>query len=444
MRKTRVRPLLRIAALALVAAMFGMNGVAHAETKISYPHLWASNAPAYQRLPDSAPVDANSETIVQNLKKFGIEQYGDRKRGLPSMNLAIRDYSNPLWAAKSTDPKYDIEFSDCQNKGYLPEEFQNLKAVNIPDQAHPAKGTDGQVVIYNTDTGRYVDLWRAYKQNGHWYACWGGSIANSYQSDGIFPFPSGVSASGAALEPYTVKVAELRAGHIDHVIGMSVPPNVIDRYVSKPATRSDGSLVRSSVTISEGQILRLPADLDIDALNLHPVAKTIAKAAQEHGFMVMDGSGGISISLESSSTFAVDPYLELFGNAQAYNVMWGGAAKQYAAFPFDELQALERDYVPTAAVALDPGSSSLPNSALDITFQVTDERATSFGFKAIGAPIGARMKITWWRSGQGQFTTVNTMNWWSGTNQAGYRNAQATVIDASGKVLATSPIVKPW
>lgn len=298
--------------------------------------------------------------------------------------------------------------------------------MRIPDGANQSAGTDGQLVVFNAGTGWYVDLWQAFKLEGKWHACWGGSIANSYESDGVFPAPSGVSASGLALEPYTVKVAELRAGRIDHAIGIQLPPEVLDRYVSKPATRTDGNRPRGDNTISEGQLLRLPADLDIDALNLHPVATIIAKAVQEHGFMVADGSTGINISLENASTFATDPYPALIGKADSYNVMWGGRNWQYGAFPFDKLQAVQRDYVPAAQ-----------------SIEITDQRERSFGFKATGAPAGARLVVTWWREGQGQRTSVKHMDWWSGW-QVGYRNAQARLVDSSGRTLATSDIIRRW
>ncbi|MFT3970646.1 MAG: hypothetical protein QM695_10305 [Micropruina sp.] len=362
---------------------------------------------------------------MQNLKKYGIEQYGVPARDLPSMNLAVYEFSNPIWMAKGSDPKYDIQFSDCQNKGYLPNEFGNLRGVNIPDRAQQSSGTDGQLTVINAETGRYVDLWRAQKLKGRWFACWGGSIDNSYLSDGIFEFPKGVSASGAALEPYTVKAAELHAGRIDHAIGIAVPPQVIDDYVAKPMSRTDGTNLRSEKTISEGQILRLPADLDIDSLNLHPIAKTIAKAVQEYGFVVLDGAGGINISLQNTASFDRDPYPALFGNADTWNVMWGGRSRQYNAFPFDRLEALKRDYVPRPSVKIN----------------VTDSRESSFGFKVTGAPNGARLSITWWRQGQGQSTTVKDMTWWSGT-QVGYLNAQARVIDGRGETLAVSPVVR--
>ncbi|MFT4215693.1 MAG: hypothetical protein QM619_00675 [Micropruina sp.] len=425
MRYIRLRSLLTIIPLITILTITGTTTPAEAEPADAYPRIWATTAPAYQPLSATAPVDTNSVAIVKNIKRYGIEQYGVPARDLPSMNLAIRKFSNPLWTARNTDPSYDIRFHDCQKKGYTPSQFKKLKGVHIPARAVQSAGTDGQLAVFNADTGRYVDLWQAYKKKNKWYACWGGSIASTYQSNGTFPAPTGVSASGVALEPYTVKVAELRAGRIDHVIGMHVPPQVIDSYVSKPATRTDGRLPRTGNTISEGQYLRLPANLDIDSLNLHPVAKTIAKAAQKYGFMVVDGSGGINLTLENASTFAKDPYPELFGDAESYNVMWGGLHGKYAAFPFDKLQVIKRNYVPKPKV----------------TIKVTDQGKSSFGFKATGAPSGARLVVTWWRKGGTHLSTANATTWWSG-QQTGYRHAQAKLISAKGKTLVKSPVVR--
>ncbi len=62
----------------------------------------------------------------------------------------------------------------------------------------------------------------------------------------------------------------------------------------------------------------------------------------------------------------------------------------------------------------------------------------SFGFSVTGAPEGAKLHIEWERGGQKQFTTVNSLTWWSGDRQAGWSNAVATVLDADENVLATS------
>ncbi|MFT4296864.1 MAG: hypothetical protein QM582_15785 [Micropruina sp.] len=425
MRYVPRRSLPAILPLITILTLTATNTPAEAESADTYPRMWATTAPAYQPLPATAPVDANSVAIVRNIKRYGIKQYGVPARKLPSMSLNIHKYSNPLWIARNTDPSYDIRFNDCQKKGYTPDLFKKLKGVRIPNRAKPSAGTDGQLTVFNSDTGRYVDLWQAFKKKNKWYACWGGSIASTYQSNGTFPAPAGVSASGVALEPYTVKVAELRAGHIDHVIGMQVPPQTIDSYVSKPATRTDGRRKRAKNTISEGQYLRLPANLNIDSLNLHPVAKTIAKAAQKYGFMVVDGSGGINFSLENASTFAKDPYPKLFGDAESYSVMWGGTHHKYAAFPFDKLQVLKRDYVPKPKVAI----------------TVTDQGTDSFGFQATGAPSGARLVVTWSLKGQTRTTTAKTTTWWSG-QQTGYRHAQARLVSADGTTLVKSPVVR--
>ncbi|WP_072042070.1 ExeM/NucH family extracellular endonuclease [Nigerium massiliense] len=68
----------------------------------------------------------------------------------------------------------------------------------------------------------------------------------------------------------------------------------------------------------------------------------------------------------------------------------------------------------------------------------------AFGFKVTGAvPEGARLRITWTRSGQKQTTTVSAMNWWSGANQAGWSGASAVLIDAKGDVVAKSALINP-
>ena len=59
-----------------------------------------------------------------------------------------------------------------------------------------------------------------------------------------------------------------------------------------PAQRSDGQ-VDNDAAIPEGATFRLPLELDLDALELSPYCRMIARAVQEFGMIVRDKSGAV-------------------------------------------------------------------------------------------------------------------------------------------------------
>ncbi len=67
---------------------------------------------------------------------------------------------------------------------------------------------------------------------------------------------------------------------------MAVPLPCKDIF-SWPAQRDDGDSTASDC-LPQGARLRLDPAVDIEALGLHPVAKTLARAAQEYGIIVRD------------------------------------------------------------------------------------------------------------------------------------------------------------
>jgi hypothetical protein len=260
--------------------------------------------------------------------------------------------------------------------------FDNSVAagVPIPADAHAAVGTDGEVQIYQPSTNTYWDFWRFQKDvSGNWDACWGGAIDNVSQSDGVFPSDLGATASSLPLIGGVVRIDELRAGHIDHAMGLIlannlkssvVPANApagVTNGVSWPATRSDG-ISTSDTAIPEGLRLRLPPEctsppaapispcITLSSYDLSPVAMTIAVAAQKYGFVVYDSGPRFtpSIRLGDPTTYTNQPSPNL---ANPYTTgpgvggvgdtgLFAGVSPSLVMenFPWDQLQALPFNY----------------------------------------------------------------------------------------------------
>jgi hypothetical protein len=73
--------------------------------------------------------------------------------------------------------------------------------------------------------------------NGTYSACWGGKLSMA-SSNGVFPAPYGLSASGIAYLPTTITEADVASGSIDHALAVEIPGCYQDVY---PADRDDCS-----------------------------------------------------------------------------------------------------------------------------------------------------------------------------------------------------------
>ncbi len=75
-------------------------------------------------------------------------------------------------------------------------------------------------------------------------------------------------------------------------------------------------------------------------MNLTPIGKMVAKAAQKYGFIVTDKSGAVALTAESGTptknATGIDPWPKLMGGKQPYEVMRN--------FPWERLQALPMNY----------------------------------------------------------------------------------------------------
>ncbi len=132
-------------------------------------------------------------------------------------------------------------------------------------------------------------------------------------------------------------INELRTGVIPHALAMNIPWAKPESY-SWPAQRTDGASSDPNA-IPEGARFRLDPKLDIDELNLPPMTRMIAKAAQRYGMIVRDQTGhAISLFAENDAQYGTDPYT-------GTNGFYGGPYPNpvLQAFPWDHLQLLKME-----------------------------------------------------------------------------------------------------
>lgn len=291
--------------------------------------IWRENISA-------APLAADSAVQVADLARQVRDNYGGRA----AFNNGA--YSVGYVTAPAGTPLTTVAFNNCQGKSYTPsglyDGVKNFVGVPIPGNALAAPGSDHNLTVWSPSTDQLWEFWVATPTATGWSACWGGRLDHVSTALGYFGGGMGTTATGLSHAGGMVRVQELRAGAIDHAISL----NVIDaaafwRY-SWPAQRSDGYDPNGVHPIAEGTRFRLDPSVNVDTLDLHPVARMIAKAAQKYGFIVQDKGGAVAVIGENGGGAAggVNPWGEVLAGTPSYAVLQG--------FPWDRLQALPKNY----------------------------------------------------------------------------------------------------
>ena len=248
----------------------------------------------YHSLGSNPPLSPNSAALVANFDAFAAA-------GVTINNDA---YSMPIYTVPAGQPTVHVAVQPGCNTD--PTLDQMMSAVPIPPYAQPANGTDHSLIIDQPSSDTDWEIWIAQKDAaGNWSRCWGGEITHASQSNGVFPYPYGVSASGLSYLASAIKISELEAGNIPHAVAINVPcaaPPV------PPANRSDGGGTIASGCIPEGTHFRLDPTLNLASLGLSPGALTIARAIQTYGMYVTDQAGATTLMGEDVVSATQNPY----------------------------------------------------------------------------------------------------------------------------------------
>ncbi len=276
------------------------------------------NAP----LADDAALDQRSSAWVAELR-----------RQLSTTNPWINttSYSTPVYTVPAGQPTVRVALDTTSTPLH-----QAFEQVPIPAGAKPAAGSDAHMVVWQPATDTMWEFWLASLKADGWHARWGGRMTGVSKNPGYFTAPNpgwGATATSLPLLGGLMRISELQSGRIDHALALAIPHTKLWKSWSWPAQRSDGD-TDSADAIPEGARFRLPADLDIDALQLPPVTAAIAKAVQRYGMVLRDKSGSVSFYAEDPTPTGANPYPALFKTYP--NLL-------FAKFPWDRLQALRTD-----------------------------------------------------------------------------------------------------
>jgi hypothetical protein len=363
----------------------GSGGAYVPDTPTITPHGTAGTTGSYYDVASVTPSGSTTEPSF----------YGNTATG--NATLSATNYNTVTWTPVAGATQYKIyrNYSSGtpssegligtvspENSNSGPQTFNDtgLSGTTAPT----GTDTDEEITIYQPSTDKEWEFWQFRKDSSNnWTACWGGGMSNVSTSDGVFPSDLGATATSLPLLGGIPRVAEFRAGQIDHVMNLSLgenfyrtaivpattpatytfPANVTDPgdvAYSWPATRNDGGN-SSTLAIPEGQRFILDPSLNLTQYNaslvangdaaLTPLAMTIAVAAQKYGFVVVDSAGSVSIRMPDPTTYTAaglpNPYTSGPGIGGVGNQgLYEGKASNLIMknFPWGHLEALPFNY----------------------------------------------------------------------------------------------------
>jgi hypothetical protein len=213
-------------------------------------------------------------------------------------------------ATRFTIPVYEVDAS-TPLKTVLPNStfYRHAKdfpeKVPIPDGAVSDAQSDHHMAIVDWGANTAWDMWEAVNRNGQWYSNTG--IQYKLNGPGVFStaelgMQNGQSvhqfgpgrAAGVPILAGLVMYDEAESGRIAHKIAAATQFVAYQEFVF-PAAWTDGPCDGG---IPEGAVLQLDPSLDLSRFNLTPEEKTIARAMQEYGMVLVDYAGASVVYAE--------------------------------------------------------------------------------------------------------------------------------------------------
>jgi hypothetical protein len=231
--------------------------------------------------------------------------------------IAERSYSTPIYTVPANQPLVRVRL----DAGTWAADLQRALDAGVPiaPDARPAAGTDKHLTIYQPSKDRLWEFWGAQRRADGWHALWGGAMQNVSSSRGYYTSAAwpglkgsqgynwGSTATSLPVVGGTIRIEELRHGRIDHALAVDIP-EACSRTFTWPAQRTDGGL-GAALCMPAGARLRLDPKLNIAALNLPPITRVLAEAAQQYGMIVRDTThSNVGFFAEDPTPTGSDPY----------------------------------------------------------------------------------------------------------------------------------------
>lgn len=235
----------------------------------------------WSALPQDPTLDPQSAAYIQDLLK-GTSQTG--------LDIATTSYNVPIVRPPSGTARVTVKLA-------MDSPAHPLGTVPIPDSARPAQGTDGDLVILDTDNNVSYEFWQMQRIGNGWQAT--EAVTFDLQGDGINHAGSGVRATSLSLLLGLLTYDEVSGGGpIQHAIAWA-SDRASNQFYTSPAASSDGNQPGGDpASLPEGARLQLDPGLNVGALGLSPAGQRIAEALQLYGMFLVDLSADSTLIAE--------------------------------------------------------------------------------------------------------------------------------------------------
>jgi hypothetical protein len=285
-------------------------------------------------LAPDAPVDPNSAAMVSELGTY-VNAEELAKAG-PWINATHNGVS--ILTVPADQPTVQVKLDHVPDLALA----AAWSAVPLPATAHPSSG-DNDLAVWQPSSDRMWEFFELNQQADGWHAAWGGAMQHVSSNPGVYgpdAWPGaktywGVTAASLPIVGGAITLDDLASGHIDHALALVVP-NVRQGVFASPAQRADGTST-SPGSLPEGAQLRLDPSLNLASLNLPPLTRMIARAAQRYGIIIRDSSPTVAFTSQdpTGDSGALAMYARLYAGQYAWQLT--------AAFPWSHLQVLYMD-----------------------------------------------------------------------------------------------------
>jgi hypothetical protein len=211
---------------------------------------------------------------------------------LSHINFNTTSWSISVVQASNNDPLSTVSLGNGSNI-----------TIHIPSNTNPPGGTDAQVTIVDPNGVNSYDFFGFVNLGGGSYSATFvlngatqnllGTGAPTFDTSGnSCPFWAGSRAAGVNTQAGLVRAWELQqAGSIRHALALAFTAEQLSNSkVVWPAGCHDNGWSSNTGTIPYGQLLAIPATVNVNALGLSRYGIMIARALQKYGGYVVDRS----------------------------------------------------------------------------------------------------------------------------------------------------------
>jgi hypothetical protein len=241
----------------------------------------------------------------------------------PGLHINLHEWTVPIYQAEAGTPTQTVARrmrEDWQGKTFAANSDHNPAAlermghhatfgegVPIPPHATADAQEDAHLAIIDPATRTAWDMWGAQRRDdGTWASCTG--MRYALDGSGVFDPADFPAQNGESIHPYGPSRAtgvpaiaglilhdEILAGRIAHKLLFACRSSGLLAHYFPPTIWTDGGTPGGPPA---GIVLRLNSALDIESAPLCPAGKTVARALQEFGAVLVDFAGGFTLGGE--------------------------------------------------------------------------------------------------------------------------------------------------